>query len=96
MKKQSYIYEEILEYLVNNNLINEFFSANSILIPKRGHIIKSFLYKHSNINYVGIWTLYFKRRKGKKPIEFIVDQIVLKKYELKFGMKIKTKDAKIQ
>ena len=88
MKRRSYIYEEIVEFLVKRNLINEQFLATVIVIPKREKVIKSFLYKHSNINHKKIWTLYFTRSKGTKPVEFSVDLELLADYEKKFGLKL--------
>lgn len=88
MRKRSYIYEEIIEFLVNRNLINEQFQTGSIVIPKREKVISNFLYKHSNINYNGIWTLYFKRIKDTRPVEFILDFNLLADYEKKFSLKL--------
>ena len=88
MKRRSYIYEEIVIFLVKRNLLNEQFRAKVIDIPERGKSIKNFLYKHSNLNYKKIWTLYFTRVKGTKPVEFIVDLQLLADYENKFGLKL--------
>jgi hypothetical protein len=88
MKRRSYIYEEIVEFLVKRNLMNKQFLAAVIEIPEREKVIKSFLYKHGNINYKKIWTLYFTRVEGTKPVEFNVDLELLAVYEKKFGLKL--------
>jgi hypothetical protein len=88
MKRRSYIYEDIIKFLINRNLINEPFAATAIVIPARGIIIKIFLYKHSNINYKETWTLFFKRNKGSKPVEFKVDFKILRDYEKQFNLKL--------
>ena len=88
MKRRSYIYEGIVKFLVKRNLLNKQFLATVIDIQLRGKGIKTFLYKHSNLNYKKNWTLYFTRVKGTKPIEFSVDLELLADYEKKFGLKL--------
>lgn len=88
MKRRSYIYEEIVIFLVKRNLLNKQFLAIVIDIPERGKGIKTFLYKHSNLNYKETWTLYFTRVKSTKPIEFSLDLELLADYEKKFGLKL--------
>jgi hypothetical protein len=87
MKKRSYIYEDIVGFLIKRNLLNTQFLANVIVIPERGKVTKSFLYKHSNVKYKKIWTLYFTRVDRTKPVKFSVNLELLADYENKFGLK---------
>jgi hypothetical protein len=88
MKRRSYIYEEIITFLVIENLFNKEFCTSSIEIEQRGNVITRFLYKHSNINYDKIWTLVFIRIKETKPLKFKVDLKILRVYEKKFNLKL--------
>jgi hypothetical protein len=86
MKKRSHIYEEIIEFLSTQNMINKTFSALEIDMPIRGKTIVSFIYKHSNKKYKGIWTLFFIRVPNEKPLRFIIDFELLLEYEKKFNV----------
>ena len=88
MKKRSFIYEEIIDYLLKNKMVNENFKCSDINIPSRGKTISSFLYKHSNPKNKDIWTLFFKRPPKAKFIIFCLDMKVLKDYESSFRMKL--------
>jgi hypothetical protein len=88
MKRRSYIYEEIITFLAIENLLYKEFYASSILIQRQGKVITSFLYKHSNINYDKIWTLFFIRNKETKPLKFQVELKILRVYEKKFNLKL--------
>jgi hypothetical protein len=86
MRRRSYIYEEIISFLIAQNLINESFYANQIVL-NRGKTIVSFIYKHSNLEYKDIWTLFFIRIPNSKPMQFTVDLDLLMQYETKFQLK---------
>jgi hypothetical protein len=88
MKRRSYIYEDIIKYLLKINLVNKPFVASAIVIPTRVKVTTSFLYKHSKTNYKVNWTLFFKRIQGSKPVEFSVDLKILRVYENKFKLKL--------
>lgn len=86
MRRRSYIYEEIICFLITQNLINESFYTRQIVL-KRGKTTVSFIYKHSNIQNKDIWTLFFTRVPNSKPMKFKVDFDLMKKYETKFQLK---------
>jgi hypothetical protein len=86
MRRRSYIYEEIISFLIEYNLIEKSFHAKEIRLA-RGKTIVSFIYKHSNIEYKDIWTLFFIRIPNSKPMKFTVDFDILKQYETKFQLK---------
>jgi len=86
--KRSFIYEEIIEFLLKRNSIKKNFLASEIVIPKRGKTIKNFIYKHSNINYKEIWTLYFIRLEKEKPIKFNLDLKQLRNYQDRFKLNL--------
>jgi hypothetical protein len=76
-------------FLINNKLENKSFLANEIIIPKRGNIIKNFIYKHSNKDYKYIWTIYFNRIENTSPKKFSLDHKILVEYEKKFNLNLK-------
>jgi hypothetical protein len=88
MRKRSLIYEEIAGYLIDQKLIYQSFYPNQINLPSRGATIKSFIYKHSNLSYKNIWTIFFNRLPNSKPIQFTVDIDQLKMYEIRFKLKL--------
>ena len=89
MRRRSYIYEETISFLIELNLIKKSFYAKEISLS-RGKTITSFIYKHSNLKYKAIWTLYFTRVPNSKPIKFKVDINLLKEYETQFQIKFIT------
>ena len=92
MKKRSYVYEEIIDFVVKQNLKYMSFSASEIHLPTRGKTISSFLHKHSNKKYEATWTLFFVRVIDSRPKRFKIDFDILDAYEKKFGIKLlKTK-----
>ena len=88
MKKRSYVYEEIIDFVVKKNLKHKSFSAFEIDIPIRGKTISSFMYKHSNKKHEGTWTLFFVRVMDSRPMKFKIDFNILDAYEKKFGIKL--------
>ena len=94
MKKRSHIYEEIIDFLSTQNLSNKSFSALEIDIPQRGKTIVSFIYKHSNKQYKGTWTLFFIRMSDEKPLRFKIDFELLLEYEKKFNVHLRKNDSK--
>lgn len=94
MRKKSYVYEEIIDFVVKQNLKYKSFSASEIDLPIRGKTISSFLYKHSNKKYEGTWTLFFVCVMDSRPRRFKIDFNILDAYEKKFGIKLlKTKTS---
>jgi hypothetical protein len=87
MRKRSLIYEEIINFLIEQKLINNSFYANQIDLSRRKTVV-SFIYKHSNITHKQIWTLFFIRVPNSKPIKFKVDFECLKEYEMRFGLSL--------
>jgi hypothetical protein len=88
MKKRSFIYEEIVGFLVSQNLINMSFSANQILIKRSKKTSVSFVYKHSNKKHKDTWTLFFIRVSDCRPMQFRIDFTILDTYENKFKVQL--------
>ena len=89
MRIRSFIYEEIIEFLIKQELINQTFYANQIDIP-RGKTTTSFIYKHSNPKNKDVWTMFFNRLPNSRPMKFTVDKDCLKLYQKRFELNNKS------
>lgn len=80
MRRRSQIYEEIVAFLRQQNMLDLSFLASEIIIPNNVYFIKNFIYKHSNPNYGDRFTLFFNRESNTRPIQFRVNDEIMQQY----------------
>jgi len=79
--RKSILYERIINELIRLNNLEVYFDKKILeKLFKKDPKYMVFVYKHSDLKNKDKMTLYFNRKAGIKPIKFMVDMNIYKKY----------------